>query len=457
MNLNNESIVRRVRDGQRGQSLVMIMVLLIALLGAGALVIDIGALYYSYQQLQAATQAAALAGATALPNSTATAIATQYSAGGLNAHPNLLNVTMVSGYPQLKCLTSTGVPCSAPANANAIVVKEQATVRTYFAKVLGVSSLTITATATAGAPGSGGANGPFNVMMILDTTASMNNTDHDSNCSTTRIKCATAGAQILLGTLWPCASKLTSCGTGQNVPNPVDEVGLMAFPGLTTAAQVQNDTNCSGASPAIAPYNQTSPGPPVYQIVGLSSDYRTSDTATALNANSNIVKAVGGASGCKSLSAVGGVGTYYAGVITAAQAQLVANARPNTQNVLIFLGDGDANANASYVPAGKATNQCHQAITAAQAAAAAGTWVYTVAYGATASGCSTDTGSNAITPCETMEQMASSPSKFFSDYTATGGSSSCISASRPTTGLNQIFKEIATDFTLARLLPNSTP
>jgi 3D (Asp-Asp-Asp) domain-containing protein len=100
------------------------------------------------------------------------------------------------------------------------------------------------------------------------------------------------------------------------------------------------------------------------------------------------------------------------------------------------------------------TQQCHQAITAAAAAAAAGTRVYAVAYGAEASGCSTDTP--AITPCQTMQQIASAPAYFFSDYTATGGSSSCISASQPVTSLNQIFQTIAVDLGVVKLIPNNT-
>ena len=101
------------------------------------------------------------------------------------------------------------------------------------------------------------------------------------------------------------------------------------------------------------------------------------------------------------------------------------------------------------------TQECHQAVTAAAAAAAAGTRVYAVAYGAEASGCTTDT-SPAITPCQTMQQIASSPAYFFSDYTATGGTSSCISASQPVTGLNQIFQVIVTDLTEVKLIPNNT-
>jgi len=64
MNLRTKLISRRVRDRQSGQSLVMVMVVLIALLAAAGFVIDTGNLYYSYQQLQVATQAAALAEAT---------------------------------------------------------------------------------------------------------------------------------------------------------------------------------------------------------------------------------------------------------------------------------------------------------------------------------------------------------------------------------------------------------
>jgi hypothetical protein len=99
--------------------------------------------------------------------------------------------------------------------------------------------------------------------------------------------------------------------------------------------------------------------------------------------------------------------------------------------------------------------ECHQAITAAQAATTAGTRVYAVAYGAEASGCSSDT-SPAITPCQTMQQIASAPGYFFSDYTATGSDSTCVSASQPVTNLSQIFQVIAGDLTIARLIPNNT-
>jgi hypothetical protein len=170
----------------------------------------------------------------------------------------------------------------------------------------------------------------------------------------------------------------------------------------------------------------------------------------------------------------GGEGTYYAGAIYAAQSALVAEqaSNPGSQNVIILISDGDAGTTDSGAMGSASTTsgtypstkkQCHQAITAAQNAATANafgngaipTRVYSVAYGAEASGCSTDT-SPTITPCQTMQQIASAPQNFYSDYTATGGTSACISASQPTSSLNQIFLDIAGDLTVARLIPNGT-
>jgi hypothetical protein len=130
---------------------------------------------------------------------------------------------------------------------------------------------------------------------------------------------------------------------------------------------------------------------------------------------------------------------------------------------MILLSDGDATATSSQMTSTNNTGtypsskqECHQAVAAAAAAAAAGTRVYSVAYGAGSSGCSSDT-SPTITPCQTMQQIASQPQYFYSDYTATANSGQCISASQPTSDLNQIFTQIADDFTTSRLIPNDTP
>ena len=84
------------------------------------------------------------------------------------------------------------------------------------------------------------------------------------------------------------------------------------------------------------------------------------------------------------------------------------------------------------------------------------TTIYSVAYGSTTntSDCSTDSG--AITPCQAMSQIATSPQTFFSDYTAVGGDAGCTSAQNPYSGLSQIFTAISGGFAYARLIPNGT-
>jgi hypothetical protein len=213
--------------------------------------------------------------------------------------------------------------------------------------------------------------------------------------------------------------------------------------------------------------NYTPASTPTYQIVGFSGDYRTSDTAASLSTSSNIAITAGAKTGCTGLQAIGGEGTYYAAVIYAAESLLVTQqaAYPGTSNALILISDGEAQAAAAALPGASTTSgvypstvqQCHQAITAAQWAAqqgVGGTRVYAVAYGAESSGCTTDTKPT-ITPCQTMQQIASSPAYFYTDYTSS--SSGCVSASQPTTNLQQIFTDIGGDFTVARLIPDNTP
>jgi hypothetical protein len=533
---NNACILQRLRDGHPGQSIVIIMVALAGILGVTALVFDVGRVYYGYQQLRAQTQAAALAGGSVMSNDGETAsevetTATDYSGntGDANASSsNLLTNVTVTATPV--CLTSAaataeGVPtCSTYSLAdNALRVTETATVATTFAAVLGFPTWHLSYTALASAKG--GFNGPYNVAIIVDTTASMNTADGGTNCSGSRISCALEGVQTLLGTLSPCPGGLTSCGgtstTSVSVPAPstgeetatnvstttttnaVDEVALFTFPGLAAdgvdIGNVADDTSCPSSNPPITSYNAlflntsctgsktpvsccTSRGEgtcnstaiyPVYQIVPFSSDYRTSDSATSLNASSTLVIASGGGS-CKGVAAPGGEGTFYAGAIAAAQSALTTAAanRPNTKNVMILISDGDASATTAEglaepsssplpSPVYSATAQCQQAVTAARNAASAGTTVYAVAYGAESSGC---TAGDTLTPICTMQQIANSPGStggysqnnqnFFTDATSTR--SGCAASARSTGTLDEIFKAISGDLTVSRLIPNST-
>jgi hypothetical protein len=208
------------------------------------------------------------------------------------------------------------------------------------------------------------------------------------------------------------------------------------------------------------------------------SDYQSSYAPpnSPLNTSSIIVKAAGGLSGCGGMAPPnydGNYGTYYAGVIYAAQAALTYQKSLNSssQNVLILLSDGDSTApspsnspNSSYPampsPAGSGgtypsySKECAQAVTAALYAAAQGTVVYSVAYGSESSGCSSDSGT--WTPCSTMASIAQPSTNYFSDVAVGGSDPGCTSSWRAVSTLNQIFTEIASDLTTARLIPNST-
>jgi Flp pilus assembly protein TadG len=508
MKRNTHSTFRRTLREEKGQTLVWAVLLMVLFLGMSGLIIDIGHAYFCYRLLQASSDAAALAGAEALPNSTAVTQATNYSAvsGGANVFGNLPGVAMVSGYPKLECLTTLvnqGEACVAPASANAIQVKQTASVPTYFIRALAVfginSAKTVTITATSTAAMRGAVTSPYNVAIVLDTTASM--TTSDSDCGgISRIDCALGGVQTLLGELDPCASSYATCSVSNGVAtNSVDRVSVFTFPNMTLGT-APDEYGCNSNSISVQPYtfpsstattySPSGSSTPTYQVTGFLSDYRASDTSKSLNTSSNISTAIGSGSSGSSceMDAKGGAGTYYAGAIYAAQASLYAEQLANTgsQNVMIILSDGEAqstnmaskdvNGNTVSTSSGiypSTVDQCQQAIMAANYATAQGTRVYTVAYGSEDSGCNSSSGGTdskvvltgsgysgvtlaQITPCFTMEKMASSTQYFFSDYNQSGSGSTCQSASQPTTNIKQIFAEIGNDFTLPRLIPDAT-
>ncbi len=479
---------RRATHGEDGQALVMLVVCLVGLMAITALAIDFGFIYHAYSELQASAQASATAGAAEMPNTDWATVATTYSglAGDKNAYGDLTGVTMLPGYPEARCLqyivNTEGITCDNAVNANAVAVAESVTVPTFFGRVLGISSMTINGYALASMRG--GTPNPANVTIVLDSTGSMGAVDTDPACGSglgilnpTKLQCAKWAVTILLQSMSPCAANLTSCGTvtNGNVPNAVDEVGLLTFPGMNTTAETASDyTSCgSGMQKSyVAPYSLPTISPPYFTIVPPSSNYRNSDSSGLNGTSSNIVQSttwqdgVGCTSSQYGIQGPGGVNTYYAGVISEAATDLIQLGAPrNTmQNAIIILSDGAATATASDFTAAalKADptidqNECHQAITAAQTAAgqqnAAGlyTWVYSVGLGAlTSNSCTTD--SPAISGCTTMTDIASDPSKFYSD-----DANGCVSPSHPNiTSLGQIFQTVAEDFYTTRLLPFNT-
>ncbi|MDX6534202.1 MAG: hypothetical protein QOF68_1946 [Gaiellales bacterium] len=119
---------------ERGQTLVLITVFMMSLLGAAALAVDVGQFYLTKRAVQAAADASALAGASQLPvsqSAATTAANAMYAKNGK---------------------ASDGVSVSiATKNTASDSVKVTATRATpgYFAKAFGIASANIQATATA--------------------------------------------------------------------------------------------------------------------------------------------------------------------------------------------------------------------------------------------------------------------------------------------------------------------
>ena len=303
------ALIRSFRRDQRGATAVIAALLMVVMVGLSGLVIDFGHVYAVQRSLQASADAAALAGGYNIPAGTAIATANSYSAqtGDKNAANNV-TVTMLSGYPKLNCYSSTGITCvktaeTSSAGANAIQVKEQAVVPTYFARVAGVSSVTVTAIATAGAKGGNGQ--ALNVMIVPWTFTASMSSNTDPNCglgaNASRESCALAGVRALLNGLNPS----------------LDYVGLMVFPGLASTNDVTTyDVTCgAGKLPSsdVVPYTAS----PIYTVTGLNggNNFKSSSSSTTLNGSSDIVLAADGDSGCTSgsgVQAIGGTGTYYA-------------------------------------------------------------------------------------------------------------------------------------------------
>jgi Flp pilus assembly protein TadG len=346
---------RQLRQDESGAVIVLVAMMITGLIGLAALAVDVGNLAYTQRRLQATADMAALAGAaeigcTSCASGTENTAANLYSgiAGSKNVQPNL-TITMVSGYPKGRCLTGFGAnsgvfynantgACTGLDNYNAMEVKEQATVPFTLGQIFGFGPVTLTATALAGASGTGGLPA-MNVMIVLDTTASMNDSDTNGSISTcgvnnpTRIQCAMFGVRTLLNELLPS----------------MDQVNLMVFPQVSTGT-VSDDYSCSSSAiPTVEPYSVTSGA--TYQILSQpSDDYRASNSSSTLSGSSQLANAAGysGTGSCAGIKAKGGEGTYYAGAINAAQAALVATdstgvcATQTCQNVIIFLSDGGA-------------------------------------------------------------------------------------------------------------------
>ena len=201
---------------EKAQALYLVAALMFVLIGMAALSIDIGYALHGQRELQASADAAATAGAQILSQNVsatqAEAAATQYSGmqGAYNQINDLMSVKMPIN--TVRCLntlvTTLGLTCDDVADANAVAVEETAQAPTFFGKIFGIQSINLTAYSMAGIQG--GTLIPANIMVIMDTTASMQDPDSDATCvaesgvsSPSKEDCAKWGVRTFLNLLNP--------------------------------------------------------------------------------------------------------------------------------------------------------------------------------------------------------------------------------------------------------------
>lgn len=504
----------RALGDESGQVVPWVLVLMGLFLGVSGLVIDVGHALLVQRQLQVSANAAALAGAQVLTGTGAQtpaaqgylAMAMSYSSapGARNALGGGVTVDTPSIVGE--CLANVTLPCDA-SDPNAVIVRETAHVQTWFAALLGFKSFTVSASAI-GAKGSRPL--PLNVAIIIDSTPSMD--EQDPSCGSTQMACATNGTVQLV----------------QGLDPTMDHVSLFTFPNIL-ASTASNDTDCNrgtAPSPQLYTFPDASASslqsvvlngnPVTYQVTGFSSDFRTSNTAQGLNPDSLLAAALGLGDQTNRCSGIqtSTEYTYYAGAIYAAQAALEAEQalqQGSSQNIIILLSDGNATAYASSPSVGTDANhtiaslvtqassvqttfadgqrnyadgsgtypswisQCWQGVQAAQAATAAGTTVFTVAYGASTQSskegtgeaglgnCASDVGMGMsplggdLTPCQAMQYMSSGwpadKTHFYSDYAGPGGDANCqASPLNSQSNLASIFSAIRIRLTSVRLI-----
>ena len=289
MRMSGSGLFKKLLKEELGQTAVMVAVTVTSMLALAGASVDVGHVYYAYRLLVASTNSATLAGAqtmsTAILNTTTGAaytaavnsVVTQYSSapGGLNAINFLQNdhVAMNSYCSATMSAAPFNVVCLQPPGSsvsiNAIKVTQTADVNLWFGGLIGISSMHLAATSSAAMRG--GFNIPYNLAIIMDTTASMASTvKGNPNCTTAQIVCAINGFTTMLENMSPCSGGSTCTAS----TSYVDDVALFVFPAISTKYSANNyhQDYCSKLSSSDSvPYNFINVTPGTKQNLNMQS------------------------------------------------------------------------------------------------------------------------------------------------------------------------------------------
>jgi Flp pilus assembly protein TadG len=243
---------------ERGQSLVLITVFMMSLLGMAAMAIDAGSWYQDRRHLQDDADAAALAGAAYIPAGTASTSATT------NFNKNKM--------------TSETVVVTTPA-ADTVTVAVTYPAASYFAKLFGITSATITATATAKIQAAGAVAHHVSPYAVLRS-------NYNNGAGTSLFNCTGSGATSNCGTVdLPTAANTSggSCvtpvytGTSTNVSNALSDlidIGTLNIGGCLSPKPGAAQGSATVADSLSGTFNQDmrSVGNGAYEVVHQSWD-----------------------------------------------------------------------------------------------------------------------------------------------------------------------------------------
>ena len=164
-----------LRD-KAGATAVLFGFMVVGLMGTAGLTFDVGQVFVSKKEFNAATQAAAMAGANALLATNASLTTVTAAVTAWNTANPPAKIAIGSTSVAVSCNTATAnLPTCNGTTSNVATVTQTASVTTHFLKAFGFPAITLTSTASAAK--AGGSAIPLNVMFVLDATQSMNDTD----------------------------------------------------------------------------------------------------------------------------------------------------------------------------------------------------------------------------------------------------------------------------------------
>ena len=260
------------RSGERGQTIILVAVALVSLLGMAALAIDVVTLYVAKSEMQRAADAAALAAAKAFVDSGVTSDPTNLTRQGtaqLMAQQVIISVlplNRVSGAPPVQAPGSPAFDFTRQGNPQVTVTLQRTDLPTFFARIWGSRLSTVSATAVAEAynPSNTAAGyppiTPKCVKPMLVTNVAPNQFVDAAFVPTPGL----IGTQI---TLTPCGG--AGCGTNQFRPALVDPASPKLCPACQGVFDYENGIECcdttvyacgSTATPVNVDTTMTPPG-----------------------------------------------------------------------------------------------------------------------------------------------------------------------------------------------------